>query len=219
MQHKFPFLCGLIVSVTLILNAVLHAETMAERMVSEIRKWEVNEADFSPLSSVGNCRGPYLIALVCSTDSSFIEIRIMKDNAIIYSWKGHRFSTFSIRDDRLIYADFGIGADGGDIVSVDLKTGKQLWRSPLVAYDGKRISHSASQNNILVEPGNKSGVRVWGREFSGRYVEVKDWETGKTLAHRLFDEGCPEPRVIEATQPATTRPTNYRDRQPTDRQR
>ena len=72
---------------------------------------------------------------------------------------------------------------GGHIVAVDLKTGKELWESPLEGIGP--IQHSAYRT-LLNLTANHDVVSVYGNESMGRYYEIKDAKTGKTVGNRVF---------------------------------
>ena len=68
---------------------------------------------------------------------------------------------------------------------MDLKTGKELWTSPLKALGP--IEHSAYKNLMTLDA-NHDVVSLYGNESMGRYLEIKDAGTGETVGHKLFPE-------------------------------
>ena len=109
--------------------------------------------------------------------------RSVKDEKLIYSWSGHHYSVFRIVKNRLFYADFDYHSSGGKIVAVDLTTGKELWRSPLEALGP--VQHMAYASFLNLDA-NENAVTVFGWEGAGKYVEIKDAATGRTVGHKIF---------------------------------
>ena len=92
---------------------------------------------------------------------------------------------FCVKDGTLFFADWSTVGTGGEVVAVDLSSGKEVWRANLDALGN--ISHFGYSNRIRMEY-RRDAVWVLGKESFGNYVEVKDPETGKTVAHRVFDK-------------------------------
>jgi hypothetical protein len=112
-----------------------------------------------------------------------VKIIIARDQKSAYRWAGHAHSVFQIVGHRLYYADYSIQGTGGAIVAVDLTTGKIAWRQPLQALGP--IEHSKYFNRMNLEA-DANSVRVTGNESAGRYIEVKETATGRTVAnHKL----------------------------------
>jgi len=156
-------------------------------------RWGWVDEMATPLWCMSQAGEKYDITLRNSHDSRYqLQIEISADGRRIYRWMGHVHSVFRILDDRLYYADFKTSGSGGDVVAVDLSTGKELWRSELKALGP--IKHSAYHNLINLDA-NREVVTVFGLESGGRYLEMKNCEDGRTLAHRVFaDEGQKEPK-------------------------
>jgi hypothetical protein len=152
--------------------------------------WRAEMAN--PLGRITQCGDKYDIALQSKKDDRHaLVITILADGKEVFSWKGHCYSVFRILGDRLYYADFHYSSDGGNVVAVDLKTGKKLWTSPLKGLGG--IIHSDYLNLMNLNVSDDV-VTVWGNESMGRYVEFKSTATGETVGNKVF----PEP---PATQP------------------
>lgn len=103
----------------------------------------------------------------------------------VYEWVGHEGTVFTITGGRLYYADFRLGSCGGHIVAVDLATGNQLWREPLLAVG--LWEHSKYLNEMNLQSDGRT-LTVFGKESCGRYVEIKDAATGRTLGHHAYDD-------------------------------
>jgi outer membrane protein assembly factor BamB len=111
-----------------------------------------------------------------------INIRSKKSRRIVYLFKdGHDNTVFTRLHDTLFVAEYCAIASGCEVVSVDLKTGKQLWKSRLQGIGPTR--HSKYRNLVNIETDGKY-IIVNGNEAHGRYVELLDIKTGQTLANK-----------------------------------
>ncbi len=81
-------------------------------------------------------------------------------------------------------AFFGRGGTGCRVESYDLKAGKTLWQTQLKGLGG--ISHREYTNDVRLEPVNDEVFAVYGDEAFGRYIEIVDMKTGKTVGHKVF---------------------------------
>jgi hypothetical protein len=105
-----------------------------------------------------------------------------KEHKIIYSLeKGHESIVFTRWNDTLFIAEYSPIATGCEVVALDLKTGKQLWKSRLQGIGP--TGHSKYLNRVNIETDGKR-IIVNGNEVHGRYVEHLDINTGKTLANK-----------------------------------
>jgi len=160
----------------------------AKALDSAVWRWEPEMA--SPLYCVTQCGNKYDIQLLSKKDDRYsLIITILADGKEVYRWKGHRHSVFRILEDRLYYARFHFSGSGGTIVAVDLKSGKELWASPLKALGP--VEHSAYLNLMTLTAGFDEVV-IHGNESMGRYVELKSVATGQTLAHKTFPKDEPQ---------------------------
>ena len=107
----------------------------------------------------------------------------LNDESEIFSWEGHYASVFLVKEDILFFANFSSVGTGGEIVAVNLSKGKEIWCEKLKALGD--ISHMAYSNKIQIEH-RQNAIWVWGNESFGKYLELKDMKTGKTIAHRVF---------------------------------
>jgi hypothetical protein len=119
-------------------------------------------------------------------DYTPINIRTKPDRKLIYSLKeGHKRTVFTRWKDVLYIADYSPIATGCKVIALDLKTGKQLWKSRL---QGIRLTnpHSKYLNLVNIET---DGLRiiVTGNEAEGRYIEHLDLQNGKSLANKKLD--------------------------------
>jgi len=146
--------------------------------------WDWKDAEANPLWCIGRAGAKYSIVMVSEpSDRESLTFKIFHGDKEVYTWGGHVNTVFRILEDRLYYARFHPSASGGRVVAVDLSTGKELWDSPLQGI-GPR-AHSAYLNLMNLDASFKV-VEVWGNESMGRYLEIKDVTTGKTVGHRIF---------------------------------
>jgi outer membrane protein assembly factor BamB len=147
------------------------------------QRWDWSAAHASPLHCLLQQAGDRY-DLTLSRDHrepGIITISVSRDHKPVYEWTGHAYSVFQIVGDRLYYADYSTSSSGGAVVAVDLATGKTLWREPLQALGP--IEHSKYFNRLNLAA-DEAAVRVTGNESAGRYIEVKDAATGRTIANR-----------------------------------
>lgn len=71
---------------------------------------------------------------------------------------------------------------GCTLVAFDLAKGRLHWQTPLRGIGP--VSHSKYRNRLNLRAGPGKAVTVYGWEAFGRYVEVVDLASGKTVAHR-----------------------------------
>ena len=69
------------------------------------------------------------------------------------------------------------------MLAVDLKTGKELWRSRLKGASPR--ADSKFSNEVTIGTDGKIIV-VHGYNSSGKYLEFVDAQSGKTLGHREY---------------------------------
>ena len=90
------------------------------------------------------------------------------------------------RDGVLYYPVHSPVASGCKVVAFDLIAKKELWASELKGTGP--VDHSEYRNQVRLEVLDDGAVRVFGQESAGRYVEVVDRATGKTVGHKVFKE-------------------------------
>jgi len=148
--------------------------------------WAWSEERANILYSFSQASSPYDVVVTRPHDQSFaLRFRIMDGRREVYDWWGHMYSVFVLRGDRLYFVNFAIEASGGEVVAVDLKTGKRLWKSPLRALGNP--PHFAYRNRVDIAASDDV-VQVVGNESAGRYYELKDAKTGETVGHKIFRE-------------------------------
>ena len=95
-----------------------------------------------------------------------------------------KYHYMSAEHDILYIAEYSPIATGCDVVALDLKTGKQLWKSELEGIGPVR--HSKYLNLVNIETDGQK-VIVLGNEASGRYIELLDLQSGKMLTNKQLD--------------------------------
>ena len=121
--------------------------------------------------------------------SSALTITVTRAGQTVYSLEGHEYSVFVVARDILYYADFEPGHSGCTIDAYDLKAGKVLWKTCLWGIGAG--SHSQYWNRINLEI-NAQYLTVFGNEAYGRYIELLDLSTGKTVGNRLVPSPRPQ---------------------------
>jgi hypothetical protein len=116
-------------------------------------------------------------------------ITILRDGKVICDWRDTQAAAFKIFHDVLYRqnvffnqptTDFGQKVRQTTIKAIDLHNGRQLWESSLI--DSPRLQ--PSQGLYLdVRDGR---LVIWADDPSGRYSEVKDLQTGKTIGYCLY---------------------------------
>lgn len=190
MSNRHPrSLTALLALVLLPTSALAQPENEIDwQRAAERAEWSWSDERATPLYGISQSRGLFdSIRIDCLLVDGFRQFvySIRRDGETVYSWKGHAATVFRVIDDRLYYADFHPSRTGGDLVAVDLTTGKPLWNSPLKALGP--IQHFAYRNHLNLDA-SRQVVTVYGNEGFGRYLEIKDAETGRTVGHRIFEK-------------------------------
>jgi hypothetical protein len=118
-----------------------------------------------------------------------LTIAITSPGQKAYSWEGHEYSVFIVARDILYYVDFGPGSNGCAVIAYDLKAGKPLWKTGVWGIG--EVGHSQYWNRINLEI-NAHHLTVFGNEGYGRYIELLDLSTGKTVGNRLLPTRRPQ---------------------------
>jgi outer membrane protein assembly factor BamB len=106
---------------------------------------------------------------------------------------GNDEADFRIEGDVLYFALRGIPW-GCKVAAHDLKTGKQLWSSPLTGVPcplPMSCTFNAVSLKVLKDSDKSTDGVVWvsGHETYGDYYEVLDKKTGTMLARKVYREG------------------------------
>lgn len=144
--------------------------------------WDKNQEN--PLDCAVLSDGRYQFQLETLVSRKYgLKISVLKNGKSAYSWEGHYYSVFRIENDRLYYADWDFSRSGGQVVAVDLENGKEIWRTSLNALGPIVHFQYLTRLNLKV---TDHGITVYGDESQGRYIEVKDIGSGKTIGQKMF---------------------------------
>jgi len=148
--------------------------------------WKSERANL--LYSIDRASSPYDVSMFRQHDRpGWCRVTVIDRGREIYTWWARTYSVFALNGERLFYANYEAESHGGEVVAVDLKSGKVLWTSRLRAAD-IRSGHSIYSNSVNMEfVGGR--VVVYGNETAGKYTEVKDAATGATIGHYNVDQG------------------------------
>jgi outer membrane protein assembly factor BamB len=119
-----------------------------------------------------------------------VRVTFAKDGKERFTLGAHEHTVFRVVGDTLVYASFHPSANGATMIAVDLKTGKELWKTSLKGIG--LVSHFAYRNYLNMEA-DADTITVFGNESFGKYVEILDTKTGKTVGHKKFPKD-PEPK-------------------------
>lgn len=151
--------------------------------IAQSSPWNWNEASVGPLGCMQGQLNDYGIRIESIPSLPGLRIAVLLQDLELFHWRGHRFSVFQFADNKLYFVDWNFGSSGGQVVSVDLKKGKEIWRSPLKALGDIEHSVYLTRFNLQV---NHDVITIWGNETHGRYVEFKSIDKGETIGHRIF---------------------------------
>ncbi len=104
----------------------------------------------------------------------------------LLKWETQVMVSFAQRGGVLYYADFHPSSSGCSVVAFDLNAKKQLWKADLKGLGP--IDHSKYWNDVRLEVLDGDAIQVFGKESAGRYVEIVDRGTGKTVGNKVFAE-------------------------------
>jgi hypothetical protein len=111
-------------------------------------------------------------------------VEVAAGDAVRYSWEERDGFVFIGRKDVLYRADYSSNSSGCSVVAFDLKAGKELWKAELKGLGP--IRHWKYCNRVLMERVDDTVFAVYGQESAGRYVELVEFKTGRTVGHKVF---------------------------------
>jgi len=101
-----------------------------------------------------------------------------------YSFAAHWNTVFCHDEARLYYVKFSQIMPGGNVICVNLATGKEEWKCEVGRIVNEiNFTSYASRRFIYSQDGM---VFVMGNETGGRFLNIIDASTGKLLAEREF---------------------------------
>jgi hypothetical protein len=159
-------------------------DPLPEQAVVEKMEWKWSDERASVQYCAQNVGGGYRIDFRSSGNPLRpLTIRLSDDGGEVLSWEGHKYFAFVRHANLLYYAEFSPRANGCAVVVYDLEARKRLSRIPLRAV--KVPAHSVYSNRINMAIDGKHIV-VHGNESAGRYLELLDIKTLKTVGHKVF---------------------------------
>jgi hypothetical protein len=157
--------------------------SLPEQATAEKKEWSWSEDRTTPQASARQLRDGYTVQIDPTKGKPWaLTITVTREGHTIYSWEGHEYSVFVPARDVLYYADFKPGTTGCAVIAYDLKGGKLLWKTRL--WGVPVSSHSQYRNRINLEIDDRH-LTVYGNESFGRYIELLDLRSGKTVGHRV----------------------------------
>jgi hypothetical protein len=126
----------------------------------------------------------YQLDVVRKKEGHGLMIRVSDADGERYSFTGDVGAVFFERDGVLYHTVYRSGSSGCTIVAFDLKKKQQLWKTDLRGIGA--VEHSKYSNVVRMDPHFAGMLVVYGHEAFGRYVEIIDRETGKTVGHKVF---------------------------------
>lgn len=149
-------------------------------------EWSWSDDDASIMAYVAQLKDPYRVVLESNPrDCGALKISLYSGEDHSYSWPGHRFSCFLVKDGVLYYTHiWPIYHPAGELISVDVKSGKVRWKAQLeglsvLIWDGRY----RNRMNLVIKD---QEVIIFGNESNGRYVEARDLATGHLRSHQIL---------------------------------
>lgn len=154
--------------------------------VADGARWEWDDARANPLACAVHDSGGYRVTLSSDPASrAVVHVAVSAGGKELYAWRGHEGTVFRIVGDRLYYVLFNPAESGGTVVAVDLAHNAKIWKIALRALGP--VAHSTYQTQFRIEAaGNPAVIVVYGNESLGRYIEILDTNTGRTVGHKVF---------------------------------
>jgi hypothetical protein len=157
---------------------------LPEQALAGKTPWSWPSETATPEACARSFGGGYEVDIVePPAPSSYPRIRVRQDGEEIIAWRAHSASVFVRHGDMLYYADFHPNATGCAIVAYNLQRREELWKTPLLGRGP--VSHSMYTNRVNLKV-DRNRLIVFGDEASGRYIEILNAATGRTVAHRVI---------------------------------
>jgi hypothetical protein len=158
----------------------------------DAQAWTFDEAQATLEYSTAQLGEGYSVKFLDGPRRFIGTIQISRAGRILCSFPGHSGTTFVRRGHILAYASYWPIASGCAVVALDLESGREIWDASLIGLGP--IPHSMYRNEVALKVVGDS-IEVTGRESGGNYVEILDWETGHTLARRVFGDDVSAPKL------------------------
>ena len=149
----------------------------------QLPEWQWNDEQARIFYCISQLPESHGFVISTTGQRSVFKLTLTHNDSNVFTWHGTEFSVFRVNGNDLLFADWNLGASGGEIVAVNIADGSERWRTKLKGLGS--IRHSAYRNRIdLVAKDDV--VVIWGDESFGRYVEIKRLDTGETVGHKLY---------------------------------
>jgi hypothetical protein len=158
------------------------------QLMADEMPWSWSDVKASLFYCIDHNLPNYQVELSLNPKERFkpVTIRIGDGKKMLFACQGHGQTVFVSREKMLFVADFHPLVTGCQVMAVDLTSGKQLWQTRLRGIGP--VTHSRYNNLVNIETDGRV-VIVRGNESSGRYVEILDTKTGKTVGHKVYGRG------------------------------
>ncbi len=158
--------------------------SLPEQAAAEEKKWTWSDDRATAKASARALGGGYEVTFDPTPGKPWaVTLTLKREGQPVYSWEGHTHSVFILAHDVLYRADFLPSRTGCAVIAYDLKGGKPLWKTHL--WGVPVATHSQYENRINLEIDDRHLI-VYGNESFGRYIEILDLRTGKTVGQRLL---------------------------------
>lgn len=167
-------------------NTVLSPEeerSLPDQAAAEKKEWTWAEDRATPQASARQLGDGFKVQISPTKDKPLsLTLTLTREGRTVYSWEGHEHSVFVRAGDVLYSADFSPFSTGCAVIAYDMKAGKLLWKTHL--WGVPVAAHSKYGNRVNLEIDGRL-LTVYGNESFGRYIELLDLRTGKTVGHRV----------------------------------
>lgn len=153
--------------------------------IADAAKWQWSDEHATLAWSIKHFPDTYRLDVIPGKrpfDDSTVRI-FTKGDKLIHTLPAHFATVFVVKDKVLYCAAFHPNVSGCSLVAFDLAARKQLWKTHLKGLGP--ISHSKYYNRVTLDL-EGTALRVYGKEFAGRYVEYVDRKSGKAVGHKKF---------------------------------
>jgi hypothetical protein len=158
--------------------------SLPEQAAAEEKKWAWSDDRATAASSARALAGGYRVQFdPIPGKPGALTLTVTREGQAVHSWEGHPYSVFVLSHDLLYRADFQPSRTGCAVIAYDLAGGKQLWETRLWVVPVS--AHSQYMNRINLEIDDRHLI-LYGNESFGRYLEILDLKTGKTVGQRLL---------------------------------
>ena len=179
MKRFTAFLALAIASTVLAVACEIDYQKLADRTDFH---WRAEESTI--LYSLSQMPGEYKFRLDYDPAGHGMTFSFLKNEKVVFTFKGHEHTVFKIHDGVLYYPLFHFSSSGCRVVAYDLEKKKELWKKSVKGIGP--VEHSAYRNIITLDV-NTDVVTIHGHESFGDYIEFLDRTSGETVGHRTYN--------------------------------